>query len=111
MLVFDQMNILSIKLGKDLDAQFRNNIWSASIHYGNTFTDKNVLTIKGYNLTIRLTTHDNMQMVNSITKYMTEKYNIISPELNKDELGYLAIEYSDIPEETLLYMDTLFRMC
>ena len=109
MLNTEDMSLLSIIIGKDLDRMFTNRFWCSNIHVGKIeWKDNNILVID-YDFIVRLICKFDEGYINQIKRYIEDNYGFIDGRLEILE-GYVSLVYKGIKEEDLLNVDTLFKM-
>lgn len=110
MLNIENMNWLSIQIGKDFDKIFTNKVWSIQIHIGNVCFKNGNICAKNYRVIVRLLSRGDKANIDRVKGFMEERYGIGNAVIDKDEALYDVIIFEDISEETLNNIDTLLRM-
>ena len=110
MLNIENMNLLSIRIGKDFDRIFTNKIRSIKIYIGNVCFEKGNIYAKDYKVIARLLSKGNKANIDKVKRFMKERYGIGNAVIDKDEALYDVIIFEKISEEALNTIDTLLRM-
>lgn len=110
MLNVENMNQLSIQIGKDFDRIFTNKVWSIQIHVGNICFEKGNIYAKDYKVIARLLSRGDKDNINRVKGFMENRYGIGNAVIDKDEALYDVVIFEKISEETLNNIDTLLRM-
>ena len=109
MLNIENMNRLSIQIGKDL-MELTNTVWSIQIHIGNVCFEKGSVYAKDYRVIATLLSRGDKANIDRVKGFIEKRYGIGNAVIDKDEALYDVIIFKDISEETLNNIDTLLRM-
>lgn len=112
MLSFNDIGVLGIEVGRDLDKIFTNRIWNSTIHFGDTVLLNNNIKVKDYTFTVRVGTTFDLDLVSKIYKYIEARFglNFEKRHLDTDYSGCFIIEYNHLDDKDLLNMKTICKI-